>query len=43
MEVKLLNGQTYPWHPENEVCVVRGFIWVDASWDDGRVLLGVRG
>ncbi|RLG40477.1 MAG: hypothetical protein DRO01_04080 [Thermoproteota archaeon] len=43
VEVKLLNGQTYPWHPENEVCVVRGFVWVEAAWADGTVLLEVRG
>ncbi len=43
VEVRLLSGQTYPWHPENEVCVVRGLVWVGAAWDEGAVLLEVRG
>ena len=43
VEVRLLNGQAYPWHPENKVCLVRGFAWVEAAWNDGTVLLEVRG
>jgi len=43
VEVRLLNGEVYPWHPGSPVSVVRGLVWIEASWDDGAVALRVSG
>lgn len=43
VEVKLLNGEVYPWHPTNRVVLVRGVVSVSASWAEDHVALRVRG
>ena len=43
VEVELLSGDVYPWHPDSKVALVRGVVSVSASWVEDHVALRVGG